>query len=147
MDSIVIRILILFPNIIWKPFSSIKTYFGIFLLFEMWYFSVIHFNVIHCLLFNVILFIIQCNILFHLSYYSVPWIRMSGGRVKLDLDSILSGCGFLTMLPSDDLLNFGYTGNNHLPLTTVCFWVRLRKNVFQNRFYGKLGVVLALTSQ
>ena len=32
---------------------------------------------------------------------------MSGGRIKLDLDSILQGYGFLTMLPSGDLLNFG----------------------------------------
>ena len=45
-------------------------------------------------------------ILFHLSYYSVPWIRMSGGRIKFDLDSNLQGYGFLTMLPSGDLLNF-----------------------------------------
>ena len=29
------------------------------------------------------------------------------GRIKLDLDSILSGYGFLTMLPSGVLLNFG----------------------------------------
>ena len=35
------------------------------------------------------------------------WIGMSGGRVKLDLDSIQLGYGFLTMLPSGDLLNFG----------------------------------------
>ena len=31
----------------------------------------------------------------------------------------LCDCAFLTMLPSDDLLNFGWTGNNHLPLTTL----------------------------
>ena len=53
-------------------------------------------------------------------YYSVLWIRMSGGCIKLDLDSILQGYGFLTMLPSGDLLN-------HLPLTTYgeqfAFWV------------------------
>ena len=57
--------------------------------------------------------------LFHLSYYSVPWIRMSGGRIKLDLDSILQGYGFLTMLPSGDLLNFGNFGNNNWPLTIL----------------------------
>ena len=39
--------------------------------------------------------------------------RMSGGRIKLDLDSILQGYGFLTMLPSGDLLNFGNSGNNN----------------------------------
>ena len=44
---------------------------------------------------------------------------MSGGRIKLDLDSILQGYGFLTMLPSGDLLNFGNTGNNHLPLAIL----------------------------
>ena len=33
--------------------------------------------------------------------------------------SNLQGYGFLTMLPSGDLLNFGYTGNNHLHLTTL----------------------------
>ena len=32
---------------------------------------------------------------------------MSVGRIKLDLDTILQGYGFLTMLPSSDLLNFG----------------------------------------
>ena len=37
---------------------------------------------------------------------------MSGGRIKPDLDSILWGYGFLTMLPSGDLLNFGYKSNN-----------------------------------
>ena len=47
--------------------------------------------------------------------YSVPWIRMSGGRIKLDLDSILQGYGFLTMLLSGDLLNFGNKGNNQEP--------------------------------
>ena len=65
---------------------------------------------------------------------------MSGGRIKLDLDSILQGYGFLTMLPSGGLLNFGYTGNNHLPFTTFgkqfafALWVRLRKYVFQFSF-------------
>ena len=57
---------------------------------------------------------------------------MSGGRIKLDLDSILQGYGFLTMLPSGDLLNFGNTGNNHLPLAilvSISFWVRLRMDV------------------
>ena len=38
---------------------------------------------------------------------------MSGGRIMLDLDSILQGYGFLTMLPSGDLLNFGNSGNNN----------------------------------
>ena len=51
--------------------------------------------------------------------YSVPWIGMSGGRIKLDLDSILQVYGFLTMLPSGDLLNFGNTCNNHLPLAIL----------------------------
>ena len=31
----------------------------------------------------------------HLSYISVPWYRMSGGRFMLDLDSYLQGYGFL----------------------------------------------------
>ena len=44
---------------------------------------------------------------------------MSGGRIKLDLDSILQGYGFLTMLPSGDLLNFGNKGNNHWPLSIL----------------------------
>ena len=44
---------------------------------------------------------------------------MSGGRIKLDLDSILQGYGFLTMLPLGVLLNFGNTGNNHLPLAIL----------------------------
>ena len=43
---------------------------------------------------------------------------MSGGCIKLDLDSI-QGYGFLTILPSGDLLNFGNTGNNHLPLAIL----------------------------
>ena len=38
---------------------------------------------------------------------------LCGGRIKLDLDSILQGYGFLTMLPSGDLLNFGNSGNNN----------------------------------
>ena len=42
---------------------------------------------------------------------------MSGGCSKLDLDSILLGYGFLTKLPSGDLLNFGNTCNNHLPVS------------------------------
>ena len=44
---------------------------------------------------------------------------MSGGRIKLDLDSILQGYGFLTMLPSGDLLNFGNSGNNYQPLSIL----------------------------
>ena len=56
---------------------------------------------------------INCLYITYMSYYSVPWIGMSGGRIKLDLDSILQGYGFLTMLPSGDLLNFGNKGNNH----------------------------------
>ena len=44
---------------------------------------------------------------------------MSFGRIKLDLDSILHDYGFLTMLPSVDLLNFGNTGNNHLPFSIL----------------------------
>ena len=40
-------------------------------------------------------------------------VYMSGGRIKLDLDSILQGYGFLTMLPLGDLLNFGNSGNNN----------------------------------
>ena len=44
---------------------------------------------------------------------------MSGGRIKLDLDSILQGYGFLTMLPSGDLLNIGNTGDNHLTLANL----------------------------
>ena len=35
--------------------------------------------------------------------------------IKLDLDSILKGYSFLRMLPSGDLLNFGYKSNNHGP--------------------------------
>ena len=64
---------------------------------------------------------------------------MSGGRIKLDLDSILQGYGFLTMLPSGDLLNFGNFGNNNWPLTillrisdlgqTSNGWVRLVMDV------------------
>ena len=38
---------------------------------------------------------------------------MSGGRIRLDLDFILKGYDFLTMLPSGDLLDFGYTGDNN----------------------------------
>ena len=44
---------------------------------------------------------------------------MSGGRIKLDLDFILQGYGFLTVLPLDDLLNFGNTGDIHLPLSIL----------------------------
>ena len=54
------------------------------------------------------------------------------------------------MLPSGDLLNFGYTGNNHRPnylLASGLLWGRLRKSVFQSIFYGELGVVRVLTSQ
>ena len=49
-------------------------------------------------------------------------IRMSGGRIKLDLDSILQRYGFFTVLPLGDVLNFGNTGNtgnNHLPLAIL----------------------------
>ena len=35
--------------------------------------------------------------------YPVPWISMSGGRIELDLDSVLQGYGFLTKLPSGAL--------------------------------------------
>ena len=49
-----------------------------------------------------------------------------------------------TLLPSGDWLNFGYKSNNHCP---NYFWVRLRRDVFQILFYGKLGVVRAITSQ
>ena len=87
-----------------------------------------------------------------MSYYSVPWIRMSGGRIKLDLDSILQGYGFLTMLPSGDLLNFGNFGNNNWPLTILirnwCFGLdselMFAKLVLLN---GKLGVMRVVTSQ
>ena len=48
-------------------------------------------------------------------YYSVTWIGMSGGRIKLDLDSIPEGYGLLTMLPLGDLLNYGYRSNDHCP--------------------------------
>ena len=44
---------------------------------------------------------------------------MSGGRIKLDLDSILHGYGFLTMLPLGGLLNIGNTGDNHLTLANL----------------------------
>ena len=58
--------------------------------------------------------------------------------------NIKQGYGFLTMLPSGDLLNFGLTGNDHLLMTTVCFWGRyVRKDVFQILIYGKLGMVRA----
>ena len=43
---------------------------------------------------------------------------MSGCRIKLVLDSILYGYGFLTMLPLGVLLSFGSTGNNDVPLIT-----------------------------
>ena len=46
-------------------------------------------------------------------------IKMSGGRIKLDLDSILQRNGFLMMLLFGGLLNFGYTGDNHLPLAIL----------------------------
>ena len=70
---------------------------------------------------------------------------MSGGRIKLDLDSILQGYGFLTMLPSGDLLNFGNSDENHL---NYCFgldseWL-FAKLVLLN---GKLGVMHMVTSQ
>ena len=42
---------------------------------------------------------------------------MPGSGIKLYLDSILKGYGFLTILPSGDLLNFGCSSNTHLPLT------------------------------
>ena len=44
---------------------------------------------------------------------------MSGGRIKLDLDSILQGYGFLRILLLGGLLNIGNTGDNHLTLANL----------------------------
>ena len=60
---------------------------------------------------------------------------MSRGRIKLDLDFMLKGYGFLTMLLSGDALNFGYTGHNHLPFTSLGF---------SDMFYGEVCEVTSL---
>ena len=39
--------------------------------------------------------------------------------LSYDLDSSLQGYGFITMLPSGDLLNFRDKGNHHLPLSIL----------------------------
>ena len=55
-------------------------------------------------------------------YFYLQTSSVNNGRIKLDLDSILQGYGFLTMLPSGDLLNFGNTGKNHLPLAILVWY-------------------------
>ena len=96
--------------------------------------------------------VIQLYWYWYCYYTGTQYLGLSGGRIRLDLDSSLQGYGFLTMLPASDLLNFGNTGNNHLPLSTFgkhwCFgldseWMFAELVLLD----GKLGVMRVVTNQ